>query len=177
MGSMLEFEADNTQERSTSSGDYAKGILLGLVGGAAVGAIVALLTTPKSGREIREDLGELRTRSFPSGGEVVAVAGEQARQIVNDGRRRADTIIDDARSRASSLLGDAEQIVQEARRKAKTATGKGADEVRAKADQLAEATRAGVEAFKEELGEDPRPQKTEAKGAKKTRANGAKKAG
>lgn len=145
----------------SNGGDYAKGILLGLVGGAVVGAIVALLTSPKSGRELRDDIADLRHRYVDREAEALSDASEQARKIVNDGRRKAETIIDDARSRATSLLGDAERIVQDARKRAKNAAGRSADEVRAAADKLADATKAGVDAFREELGEDPRPQKTE----------------
>ncbi|MBC8145500.1 MAG: hypothetical protein H7X80_07930, partial [bacterium] len=61
-------------------------------------------------------------------------------QIVNDGRERADTIVGEARDRASTLLSDAEKIVSDARAKAG-----------GQASRIADATKAGTEAFKEEI--------------------------
>ncbi len=155
MGSMKDFEGVDREK--TSGGKFALGMLFGLLAGGAVGASLALLFAPKSGEELREDLAELTNMYADKTSDSVGDASEKARQIVNDGRRRADVIIDDARQRASTLLTDAEKIVQDARKRAKSAAGKSAAEVREKADNLAEAARAGVEAFRDELQDDPTP--------------------
>lgn len=153
MGSMKEFQGDET----TDAGSFGKGMILGMLAGGALGAAAALLMSPKSGVEIRGELSNLANRYADRTGDSVNDASERARQIVNDGRRRADGIIDDARNRASSLLHDAERIVNDARKRAKNAAGSSANEVKAKADNLADAARAGVEAFKDELADDPTP--------------------
>ncbi len=153
MGSMKEFQG----EEGTDAGSFGKGLILGMLAGGALGAATALLMAPKSGVEIRGELSSLANRYADRTGDTVNDASERARQIVNDGRRRADGIIDDARNRASSLLDDAEKIVNDARKRAKSAAGNSASDVKAKADNLADAARAGIEAFREELADDPTP--------------------
>ena len=152
MGNMKDFPAEKGE---STADNYGKGMILGIIAGGALGAALALLFAPKSGRELRYDIAELTNAYADRTGTAVNDASEKARQIVNDGRRRADTIIEDARQRASSLLTDAERIVNDARHRAQNAAGKTADDVREKADKLADAARAGVTAFRDELKQDP----------------------
>ena len=118
----------------------SKGLLIGLLTGSAVGAALALLFAPKSGRELRSDISATTTEYVDKVGDVLSSANERAQQIVNDGRERAETIVDEARQRASTLLSDAERVVSDARAKAS-----------GQATRIADATKAGSEAFKEEL--------------------------
>jgi gas vesicle protein len=117
-----------------------KGLLIGMLTGGAVGAALALLFAPKSGRELRSDISDVTNEYVDKVSEMMSSATERAQQIVNDGRERAETIVDEARQRASSLLTDAEKVVSDARAKAS-----------GQATRLADATKAGSEAFKEEL--------------------------
>jgi len=130
---------------------FAKGLLIGMLTGGAVGAALALLFAPKSGRELRSDIQYKTNQYKDKAGELVVAASERAQQIVNEGRKRAETLVDDARERASSLLNDAERIVSDARAKATTGGSKAAGEVKASAGKFADAVKAGTDAFKEEL--------------------------
>lgn len=62
-------------------------LMLAFLGGAAIGAGVALLAAPKSGRETREQLGDYvasgkqRTKQIP---EAVRAAGSAAREAFSD---------------------------------------------------------------------------------------------
>ncbi|MBC8144856.1 MAG: YtxH domain-containing protein, partial [bacterium] len=126
------------QDDETSG--LSKGLLIGLLTGGAVGASLALLFAPKSGRELRSDITDTTNEYVERVSEMVSSATERAQQIVNDGRERADTIVGEARDRASTLLSDAEKIVSDARAKAG-----------GQASRIADATKAGSEAFKEEI--------------------------
>lgn len=127
-------------ERNDESSGLSKGLLIGLLTGSAAGAALALLFAPKSGRELRTDISETTNEYVEKVGDMISSATERAQQIVNDGRERADTIVDEARQRASTLLSDAEKIVSDARAKAG-----------GQATRISDATKAGTEAFKEEL--------------------------
>lgn len=129
----------STSHEDETSG-LSKGLLIGLLTGGAVGAALALLFAPKSGRELRSEISETTNEYVERVSEMVSSATERAQQIVNDGRDRAETIVDEARQRASSLLSDAEKVVTDARAKAGT-----------QASRIADATKAGTEAFKEEI--------------------------
>lgn len=144
----------NYQEDPAS---FSKGLLVGILTGGAVGAALALLYAPKSGRELRGEIAEKANGYVDKTADAVNNASERARQIVNEGRKRAENIIEDAREKASSLLTDAERIVTDARAKAQKTVTKASDDVKEGAEKLADATRAGMHAFKDELRNDPKP--------------------
>ena len=129
----------------------SKGLLIGLLTGGTVGAALALLFAPKSGQELRSDISNLTNEYVDKVNEMLNSATERAQQIVNDGRARAEGIIDEARERASTILTDAERIVTDARAKAGNASGRVVGDVRDGANKLADAAKAGAEAFKDEL--------------------------
>ena len=139
------------------SGSYSKGMLFGLLTGGALGAALALLFAPKSGSELRAELAEKTNTYVDKTGDAINNASEKARQIVNDGRQRAEHIVEDARQKASSLLSDAERIVNDARAKAQETAGKAQTDVKDQAGKVADATRAGMKAFKDELKSEPKP--------------------
>jgi gas vesicle protein len=59
-------------------------LLLAFLAGAAAGAVVALLTAPKSGRETRESVGSWVRRS--GAGDTVERAVRAAREAIDDTR-------------------------------------------------------------------------------------------
>ncbi|MCR4440218.1 MAG: YtxH domain-containing protein [bacterium] len=107
-------------------GAFLKGFLIG----GAVGAIIALLYAPKSGKETREDIKK-RTEEFL----------EEADREVSELKRRAATLVGEGRRRAAELAEEAEEKVEQA---------KGA--VAEKTGRLRRAAEAGARAFAEEKG-------------------------
>ena len=69
-----------SDDRGSSGGN----LLLAFLAGAAAGAVVALLTSPKSGKEVRESLASWLRQS--GAGDAVERAVRVARDAV-DGRR------------------------------------------------------------------------------------------
>ncbi len=70
------------------NGEMAKGAGIGLLIGAAVGAVVGLLYAPHSGRITRSLIKERSDEAMA-----------RAEMIVNDARKRAEDIIRDARTK------------------------------------------------------------------------------
>lgn len=130
---------------------FSKGMIVGLLTGGAIGAALALLFAPKPGRELRTDLASLTNDYVDKAGDLVNNASSKTQQFVNEGRTRAEHLIDDAREKASTILSDAERIVNDAKAKASTATTGVVGNVMQGSSRIAEATKAGTEAFKEEL--------------------------
>jgi gas vesicle protein len=137
-------------EYNDETSGLSKGLLIGLLTGGAVGAALALLFAPKSGRELRSDISAVTNDYVDKVGEMMNSATERAQQIVNDGRTRAESIVDEAREKASTLLTDAEKIVADARAKAATTGGS----LKESAARISDAAKAGTEAFKEEMRSD-----------------------
>jgi gas vesicle protein len=95
----------------------AKGLIFGFIAGSVVGAVLALLYAPKTGKEFRADLKERAGDLADEAQEYLSRAKTKAVEIINDGKRKSDSLISDARKRADSIMGDAEKIMTEARAK------------------------------------------------------------
>jgi len=119
-----------------------KGLVIGLLAGGAIGAVLALLYAPKSGKELRAEIKE-RTNDFVGDAETaMRSARDRASEIVSDAKLRSDQLITDARKRAGTLLDDAERIISGAKQKTAAAMEEG--------KTLKNAVKAGMDAYKEE---------------------------
>jgi gas vesicle protein len=111
-----------------------RGLLLGLIAGGALGAILGLLYAPKSGKELRADIREKADNLLEGADEQLKTAQSQAGQILSDAKVRSAQLIDDAKKRADTLLHDADKILSDVRQKGGT---------------VANAVKAGVDAYEE----------------------------
>jgi gas vesicle protein len=125
-----------------NDGGSVKGFLFGLIAGGAIGAALALLYAPKSGKELRGDIRKRTDDLVDDAEEYISTARNRAVDMINDGKKRAETMITDARKRAEELLHDAEKVLSGAKEKAGGLVGEG--------EKVRDAMKAGVNAFKEE---------------------------
>jgi gas vesicle protein len=119
-----------------------KGLFIGLIAGGVVGALLALLYAPKSGKELRSQLKTRGGELLDETEEQLANARTKAVDIINEGKKKSEQLISEAKRRAETLLGDAEKIMSEAKEKTGVVVEQSA--------KLKNAVKAGVEAFKEE---------------------------
>ncbi len=125
------------QEEST-----AKGFMIGLLTGGLIGAAIALLYAPKSGRELRADIKNKAGEIADDAEQYLTAAKHKAVDIINEGKKKSDQLITDAREKAQTLLTDAERILTDAREKAGTVMEEG--------NRIKNAVKAGVNAYKDE---------------------------
>lgn len=69
--------------------------------GAGLGAIVALLFAPKSGRELREDIADTTRRGIDRANEGYQTAREKAKDIADRGREKASELVEQTKSGVS----------------------------------------------------------------------------
>jgi len=119
-----------------------KGLVIGLLAGSAIGAVIALLYAPKSGRELRADIRQRAEDMVGDAEEFMQAAKSKASEIVSDAKNRSEQLISDAQKKASTLLDDADKILTGARQKGSTVAEEGA--------RVKNAVKAGVDAYKEE---------------------------
>ena len=108
-----------------NNSSYSKGFLIGAVVGGAVGAVVALLFAPKSGRELRRDIAD-RTEDVVDKAQQMFnkatggghTAGSGFEDVVNEGRIAAERIVSTARHQAENLMSNAEQVLRDAKSRA-----------------------------------------------------------
>ncbi len=119
-----------------------KGFIFGLLAGSAIGAVLALLYAPKSGRELRADI-KAKTDDLMAGAEeaIQNVRGKVP-EVVQDARRRSEQVISDAKSQADSLLQDADKVLNNVKQRTSSVFDEGL--------KVKDAVKAGMDAFKAE---------------------------
>lgn len=125
-----------------NNGGMAKGVLIGLLAGGAIGAIVALLYAPKSGKELRADIREKAGDLMDDAEKALNEAKNRAGEIMSEAKHRSEQLITDAKKKAETLLHDADKVLTDARQRVTPIVEGGA--------KVTEAVKAGVEAYKEE---------------------------
>jgi len=133
--------------------------------GAGIGATLALLFAPKSGRELRDDIADVTRRGIDAAGEGARRARDSASELYETGRVRAGEAYGAARDRFSDAYGTARDkagdLYGNARDRVSDAYGAARDKVTDSAgtvsevatrqrDQIAAAIEAGKQAYHEE---------------------------
>ena len=128
----------------------AKGAFLGFIVGGILGAAIALLYAPKSGRELRNDIRAKKDELLDDTSEYLQIAKTKASDLINEGKRKSEELISEAKQKATSLIGDANNILNEAKQKASNALGSTKEKLSSETDRVKDALKAGVEAYNQE---------------------------
>lgn len=111
--------------------------------GAGIGATLALLFAPKSGRELREDIADYTRKGIDAANEGARRVGTRAGEIYETGRERVTDMYSSAREGVSDVYGTARERISH-----------GAESISEVAhrqkDQIAAAIEAGKQAYREE---------------------------
>jgi gas vesicle protein len=129
--------------------NLGKGLLVGFLTGGMVGAAVALLFAPKSGKELRKDIKGKTDELLDEAEKYLDVAKGKANTLINDGKSKSEKIISDAKIKADELIKDAEKVFSEAKEKASGAIASGKETLSQETARLKTAVKAGVDAYKE----------------------------
>ena len=114
-----------------------------LLVGAGIGATLALLFAPKSGRELRGDIADYTKRGVDAAGEQARILGGRASELYGTAANKASEVYGTAAGRVTDAYGTARERV---------AAGAGTvSEVAARQkEQIAAAIEAGKQAYREE---------------------------
>ncbi len=102
----------------TASGSKIMPFLAGVTLGAVVGAAIALLYAPAEGQELRRGAKEKFDDVTDGVGEILKKAKRSAEKMLRDGVEEAEEIIDRTRERADDILNEADRAIAEAKRRA-----------------------------------------------------------
>lgn len=119
-----------------------KWLLVGFLAGSAIGAVLALLYAPKSGKELRADIRQKTDDLLDDAEGLARAARAKASEMMSDAKRRSDQLISDAQKKATTLMEDADKILTGAKQKTAGIVEEGA--------KVASAAKAGMDAFKQE---------------------------
>ncbi|MDR3627240.1 MAG: YtxH domain-containing protein [Ignavibacteriaceae bacterium] len=131
-----------------SENNVGKGLLIGFLAGGAIGAVLALLYAPKSGKELRGDIKEKADEYLGEAEKYIAEAKDKAKDMINEGKKKSEKLISDAKLKSEELLKDAEKVFGEAKVKASSAINTGKENLENESGRLKDAVKAGVDAYK-----------------------------
>lgn len=100
------------QERDETS---ASTKLTYLLVGGAIGAVVALLFAPKSGKELREDIADATRQGLEKGKEAASMFGERAGEYYEVTREKASDLYHEAQDKVNGLGDRAKEAVASAK--------------------------------------------------------------
>jgi gas vesicle protein len=95
-----------SEERGVCAGT----VLVSFVAGAAIGAVLALLYTPKSGQEMRENIADLTEDAVDKIKEYAKEAQEKIKAAIEDGK---ETIVEKKSVLASAIEAGREAMQKE----------------------------------------------------------------
>lgn len=129
--------------------NLSKGLLIGFLTGGIVGAGIALLYAPKSGKELRNDIRGKADELYDEADKYFETAKEKATENFNDAKVKAESLIVDAKVKAKAILTDAEKVFTDAKLKANDAIASTKETVSAEGEKIMSAVKAGVSAYKD----------------------------
>ncbi|HSO75139.1 MAG TPA: YtxH domain-containing protein [Blastocatellia bacterium] len=122
--------------------------------GAGIGATLALLFAPKSGRELRGDIADYTKKGLDAANEGARALGERANEVYGTASGRVAESYGTASERVADVYGTASGKVAEVYGTARDKVSQGAEvvsEVAARQkEQIAAAIEAGKQAYREE---------------------------
>lgn len=106
------FNNNYKQKDLSMSNDFknVKGFLIGFLAGGTVAAMITLLTTPKSGKEIRRNIKNKSDEYVDDVDKYYAEKKSKALNIFNEGKRKYSMIMDNIKSKPGEILKDAERV-------------------------------------------------------------------
>jgi gas vesicle protein len=141
-------------EMAENQGSSAAEKLTFLLIGGGIGATLALLFAPKTGRELRGDIADYTKRGVDAAGEQARVIGDRATELYGTASGKASEAYGAAAGRVSDAYGTAAGRVSEAYGTARDKVVAGAETVSEVAgrqkEQIAAAIEAGKQAYREE---------------------------
>lgn len=100
---------------SDRSGGQIQSFLVGAAIGGAVGAALALLYAPKSGSELREDIGEKVDDISSRFSNLLRKTKEAGEEILHHTSEEAGEVMHEAYEKAERLIDEADRIINDAR--------------------------------------------------------------
>lgn len=100
------------------SGSKVLPFVVGASMGAIVGAAVALLYAPAEGEKLRRGAKEKFDDVTDGVSDILKKAKRSAEKMLRDGAEEAEEIIDRTRGRADDILDEADRVITDAKRRA-----------------------------------------------------------
>lgn len=104
----------------------SKDFTLGLISGALIGSVIALLYAPDKGSNTRDVLSYRLSNYLDELTHLIDKLSDE-KEAISDAKKKGDLVVEDARKRAEDLIQEAEDLlgsIEETKDKAKAESGK-----------------------------------------------------
>lgn len=128
----------------------SKGLLIGVVAGASVGAITALLFAPKSGKRLREDIRIKSQNIIEDADNYISSAKQKVSRFIHDVKKKSEQLVIDAEEKVDALLDESDQLISDTKEKVSINVNAGKANIEKETNRLKSALKAGMEAYKSE---------------------------
>ena len=88
----------------------SKDYLFGLLSGAALGSVIALLYAPEKGSNTRDMLSYRLSSYMDELSQIIDQLSDE-KEIISDAKKQGDQVVEDARQRAEDLIKEAEDLL------------------------------------------------------------------
>ncbi len=122
-----------------NSNSSAKGFLIGVIAGGVAGGLTALLYAPKSGKELRRDIGRKKDKLVKDVDRYYDDTRKRLDNMIEEGKKKAESLLNDAKSKADGLANGAGNLYKQ-----------GMDFISDETTRIKGAVKAGVDAFNDE---------------------------
>ncbi len=119
-----------------------KGFIFGLLAGSAIGAVLALLYAPKSGKELRAGIKAKTDELMSNAEHILDETRAKLPEISSEAKKRSEQVISEVKSQANSLLQDADKVLRSVKHRSGSIVEEGM--------RVKDAVKAGMDAFKHE---------------------------
>jgi len=127
----------------------SKGLIFGFLAGGALGAILALLYAPKSGKEFRSDIKVKSDELLTEAEKQLEIAKEKAKVLINDGKKKSEEIVGSAKEKSNKILQDAEKLYENVLDKTTKVVNTGKEKIELETERIKTSVKAGVDAYQE----------------------------
>jgi gas vesicle protein len=129
----------------------AKGFMIGVLAGGTIGTIVALLTAPKSGKQLRGDIKQKSGEYLDEAEKFYTETKNKANDIINNGKKKYASLVHDVKEKPNGILKDAEQFFTETKAKTMNAIQTSKEKLEAESQHLKSSVDAGIETYKKDI--------------------------
>ena len=125
-----------------------KGLLIGIISGAAFGSALALLYAPKTGKRLREDIKNKSQDFIDDTDEYISNAKEKAYNLFRDVKKKSETLVGEAEENAKAIIDESDKILTHSKDKVGSFVQNGKIKLEKENERMKSAIKAGMEAYK-----------------------------
>ncbi len=93
----------------------SKGFIYGMIAGGIIGAAIALLYAPKTGKEVRESLKKNAEKVLGEADEYIELAKHTVTDVINEAKKKSEDLVSNAKKQAQSLIAESEELLNKAK--------------------------------------------------------------